>query len=108
MKMLNIDKVVPKEKKELNIGGTSYVVEPMTVANFVKTTQAADDLGENASVGEQVAATIDMVKRSVPTLPQEILDQLSLEQLQTIVAFIRGDAIAGVEEAAKAEGEEGK
>ena len=105
MKLLNIDTVSPKENRELQIGGMSYPVLPMTVGNFVKTTQAAEELGDDASIAAQVSATIDMVKRSVPSLPQEALEQLSLEQLQTIIAFVRGDAIAGAEEAAGEAGE---
>lgn len=98
MKVLNLDKfAVKQEQRKLVIGGKEYVVEPMTVENFIITTKAAESMQDRASVSEQVEATIDMIARSVPTIDRAVLNGLSLEQLQAIVAFVRGDEVEGVE-----------
>lgn len=108
MKVLNLDKLVPNEGRELVIAGVTYPVLGMTVGNFIQTTRAAEKMGENTSIADQIEATVEMILRSVPSIPREVLAQLSLEQLQTIVAFVRGDAVDGVEAEQGAEGGEGK
>lgn len=97
MKVLNLDKLDSKQVRQLVIGGKSYPVEEMTVGNFIETTRSAERVAE-ASIADQIEATVEMIQRSVPTLERSLLEKLSLEQLQTIVAFVRGDAVEGVEE----------
>jgi hypothetical protein len=97
MKVLNLDKISAANQRKLVLGGVELVVQEMTVANFIETTRAAESLPADASLATQVEATVEMVLRSVPTATREMLSSLSLEVLQTIVAFIRGDDVAGVE-----------
>lgn len=105
MKVLNLDKfATKKEQRKLVIGGQEYVVEPMTVENFIATTKAAEAMQDKASIAEQVEATIDMIVRSVPTIDRAVLNSLDLEQLQAIVAFVRGDDVEGVETSEGGEG----
>lgn len=106
MKVLNLDKLSKKEGKEIVLFGNTHHVDGMTVENFIETTRAAEALAEETSLVKQVEATIDMITRSVPTVERDDLKKLALEQLQAIVAFIRGDAVEGVE--SKEEGEAGK
>lgn len=109
MKVLNLEKLSKKEGRELVIGGVSYPVQPMTVANFIATTEAAEKLKGESSLAKQVSATIDMIQRSVPTAQREVLEQLELGQLQAITAFIRGEEVEGAESSAPAEaGQEGE
>jgi hypothetical protein len=106
MKVLNLDKFVGAEKRQLVIGGVSYPVDEMTVENFIATTKAADAIKDTDSVAVQLDATIDMIVRSVPSLTRDALDGLSLAQLQAIVAFVRGDEVDGVETQEQPEGED--
>jgi len=98
MKVLNLDKLIPNEGRELVIGDKSYPVIGISVANFIETSRIAEKMTADTPIADQIEATIDMIMRSIPSISRELLTQLSLEQLQTIVAFIRGDAIAGVEQ----------
>ena len=107
MKVLNLDKFASSEKRQLVIAGTSYPVEEMTVENFIETTRAAEALAGETSIAKQIEATCDMIFRSVPTIDKTVLGKLSLEQLQTIVSFVRGDDIEGVESSVQ-EGDEKK
>ena len=102
MKVLNLDKLATKQGRKLVIAGVSYPIEEMTVSNFIETTKAAERIA-NAPVAEQIEATIEMVLRSVPTLSQDVLKGMSLDTLQVIVSFVRGDE---VEEAEVEGGEE--
>jgi hypothetical protein len=107
MKVLNLDMLdTGIEKRNLRLNGNDYAVEEMTVANFIETTRVAEKIADEPSLVLQIEATVEMILRSVPTLTKEALIGLSLVQLQTIVAFIRGDEdVDGVE---KTEGEAGK
>lgn len=109
-KILNLDGFAAKaEARKLIIGGKEYAVEDMTVENFIETTKAADRLTGETSVAVQVEATMDMIQRSVPTVERELLQRLTLEQLQAITAFVRGENVdeAQDEAVATAEGEAG-
>lgn len=96
MKVLNLDKLATKQGRQLVIGGKSYPIEEMTVSNFIETTKAADRIAD-ASIAEQIQATIEMVLRSVPSMTIGDLSSIPLETLQMIVAFVRGDDVEGVE-----------
>lgn len=97
MKVLNLDKLTKKEGREIVLFGKTHAVDGMTVANFIETTRAAEALAGEESLVKQVEATVEMIVRSVPTLDRKDLSKLALEQLQAIVAFVRGDAVDGVE-----------
>jgi hypothetical protein len=105
MKILNIDKLAAKEGRELVLFGVPYAVESMSVGNFIETTKAAEALADEPSLVKQIEATIDMVLRSVPSVERSVLAKLNLEQLQSVVAFVRGDEVEGAE--VKAAGVEG-
>lgn len=105
MKILNIDKLVPKEARQLVIFGKSYDIKGLDVGGFLATTLAAEELANEKSLVKQIEATIDMVIRAVPDIERDVLRQLTLEQLQGVVSFVRGDDVEGVESSeAPAEG----
>lgn len=108
-KILNLDKLVtPADKaRELVIGGKAYPIEDMTVSNFIVTTRTAEQLlKDNASIADQIEATVDAICRSVPTLDRTLLEGRSLEVLNTIAAFVRGDEIDAAEDAPEEGGTE--
>ena len=98
-KILNLDSFVTNERS-VKLNGVDYPVLEMSVESFIETTrQAQKMIKEEAGIVEQVEATVDMIRRSVPTLPEEIIRQMPLEHMQTIVGFIRGDHLTdGVED----------
>jgi len=111
MKLLNLDKLgANTEERRIQVNGKSYVVDDMTVENFIVTTEAAEAISESDSMAVQVKATVEMIVRSVPTIDRVTLSGLKLESLKAIVAFIRGDDVEGVESSidTDAEGDAGK
>lgn len=101
-KILNLDKLAPA-KRHIVFAGEKYEIEEMTVQNFLVTSAEAERLKDETSIPVQVEATVEMIKRSIPAIPVELLKKLPLEQLQLVSAFIRGDDVDG-----GSEGEEGK
>ncbi len=106
MQVLNLDKLAAKDGRELVLFGQTHAVLPMTVGNFIETTRAAEKLA-TASIADQIEATAEMIVRSVPTLNKVELMTLSLEKLQVVIAFVRGDAMEGAEGVETAEGGSG-
>lgn len=104
MKTLNLD-ALAKTNRTITLGGKDYEVVEMTVENFIETTKAAEKLGDSASFVEQMEAAIEMILRSVPTIERNTLNRLSLEQLTTIVKFVRGD-LDSTEAPPQAEGDQ--
>lgn len=107
-KFLNLQKLDDGAERVLQIGGKEYPIVEMTVKNFLETSRVAAELGDEATMGEQIEATIGMILRSVPTLKRELLEDLSMTKLARITAFVRGDDIEEEPAAEPVEGEAGK
>lgn len=113
MKMLNLD-TFAKEDRTITIKGVVYDVQEMTVENFIETTKAIEALEdkEKQSNADQIETTIDMILRSVPKLPRDILRTMSLDKMAVIAKFLRGEMdeeiTKSVESANTEGGEEGK
>ena len=92
MKTLNLDSLATVART-LTIGGATYEVQEMTVENFIETTREAELLEkkEDASIPEQMEATIKMIHRSIPTCPESVLRKMTLEQLALVSRFLRGE-----------------
>ena len=92
MKTLNLD-AFAAAVRTITLGGKSYNVVEMTVENFIETTKAADALAANtdATIADQIEATIAMIQRSVPDLTTAQLRGLNFDQLGTINKFLRGE-----------------
>lgn len=111
-KVLNID-TLSSDPRTLVLAGVEHEVLEMSVENFIETTKQAELLqNTDAALTAQVEAAVDLIQRSVPTAPRDLLLKLKLRHLQTIVAFVRGDdvqeeALAQPEEQAS-EGKPGK
>lgn len=108
MKILNLDKLSTKGTRKLRLGGVDYTVMPMTVGNFVETTIAAERMVEegNTSLAAELKEAIAMIRRSVPDAPETLLNELELEQIRMIVAFVKGDDVKEAE--VSGEGEDPK
>ena len=97
-KLLNLDKIATSEpEQEVVLFGETHKVIPMSVENFIVTTNQAEKLAR-ASIQDQISGTVEMVSRSIPTVDQAKLRKMSLKQLQIIAAFIRGEDLDEVEE----------
>ena len=109
LKVLNVDTLI-KPSRTLVLGGEEHVVNEMSVENFLETTAALDEIEQAGfSLSKQVEKTVDMILRSVPSAPRELLIKVPMTSLQDIVAFVRGDEVvpaadAPVEPAAPAQG----
>ncbi|MCL2874777.1 MAG: hypothetical protein FWF12_00485 [Betaproteobacteria bacterium] len=97
MKVLNLDKLNKQEGRQIVLFGKTHAIDGMTVDNFIKTTSVAEQLADEPSIAKQVEATVDLILRSAPTIDRADLLKLELEQLQAIVAFIKGEDVDGVE-----------
>lgn len=97
-KLLNID-TLTSEKRTIVLDGKEYDVEEMSVNNFLETTKAAELLQDSrAGLSAQVESAVDLIVRSVPGVPRETLKKVALRNLQTIVAFVRGDEVEAIAE----------
>ena len=107
-KLLNLNQLSPKEVREVQIGDHVYPIKEMSVEDFIETTKVAEAMETETSYAKQLNATIGLVKRSVPTIDQSVLLQLSLEQLRALTAFVRGEDPERLVAQEQPTGEEGK
>jgi hypothetical protein len=108
-KILNLDKLSKQPERQLTINGTNHPVLPISVENFIETSRTVESMvKEGASLADQVSATVDMICRTVPTAPREVLVRYDLETLHTIASFVRGEDVAEQEQTEAAAAEAGK
>jgi hypothetical protein len=107
-KILNLDALGEQEQRELVLGGKTYKVPAMTVANFIETSRIAQKLVANqeATVADHVEAAVDMIVRSIPDAPKKLLMGCSVETLNKITAFIKGEDDEKVEQAVEQQKEQ--
>jgi hypothetical protein len=91
-KILNLDDLA-KIEKTICIAGQEYPVVEMSVADFIDATKDAEALVKSGDDGTitNLEATIRMLRRSIPSLPEEKIRALSLGQLKVLIAFVQGE-----------------
>jgi hypothetical protein len=92
--MLDLDALVnPAKLPVVKLGGAEHVVRPLTgaAAHRIAAVQSVQDNGE-----AMLAALLDVVRSSVPTLSAEIVEGLTIEQVAAVVQLSRG-AVTEVE-----------
>lgn len=92
--MLDLDALVnPAKLPVIRLGGGEHVVRPLTgaAAHRIAAVQSVQDNGE-----AMLAALLDVVRTSVPTLSPEVVDGLTVEQIAAVVQVARGQ-VADVE-----------
>ena len=96
-KILNLDKLIDTQpKRELVIGGKTHLINDMTVRNFAITTERAKAIAAE-DLHVQLEETVQLIARSVPTVDVEMLRDMSLQNLNVIAAFVRGEDVEGAE-----------
>lgn len=86
--MLDLDALVnPAKLPVVRLGGGEHVVRPLTgaAAHRIAAVQSVQDNGE-----AMLAALLDVVRASVPTLAPDVVDGLTIEQVAAIVQLARG------------------
>jgi len=103
-KLLDLDAISPPQKA-IKFGGKKYPIVEMTVGLFVAIKQMEGKDLSALSMADQVTSYADLVQKLLPTVSPEVLEKLSLPQLQQVFTF----AMEVVEEEnEKAAGEEAK
>lgn len=86
-KILNLDDLAPPAKV-VNLDGKSFNVKEMTVADFVKRQQEAKTVEATQDPGEQMKRAVTMLTESIPDLPRERLDRMTMPQIIALINFI--------------------
>lgn len=92
--MLDLDALVnPAKLPVVKLNGEAHTVRPLTgaAAHRIAVVQAVEDNGE-----AMLAALLDVVRSSVPTLDEKAVAGLTIEQVSAVVQLARGQ-VAEVE-----------
>lgn len=91
MKTLNLDSLGAKDKRELVLNGKSHEIKSMSVKTFIATTKIIENLKDDQSAAGQIGGTVAIIRQNVPTVSEDELLCLSLEQLKVLMEFVRGE-----------------
>lgn len=102
-KLLNLDDLSQQEERVLILGGVDYPMTEMTVKDFIEINQDAQALKGETDPGTLMETTINLIQRSFPTCPREVLLGLGLTKLNRIMKFTSEAPEEVLEEAAAGE-----
>ncbi len=85
-KLLDLDSILPP-KKSIKFGGKEYPIVEMTVGLSVSIKQMEDKDLMNMSPVDQVTAYAELVRKVIPSVPDSVLEKLTVQQLQQIFTF---------------------
>lgn len=102
-KMLNLDEVAAKEERVLRYKGKEYPMTTMSVRDFIEMTRRGEEIDakKDAKVTDQLEWMIEMVGSLFQTIPEDVLNNFSLEELGMIIEFARSNVDEDAEEAKK-------
>lgn len=108
-KYLNVDSLVP-DKKVLTIQGVDHEMRQVTVKEFlelVRTEKGENELmDENTPIDVRIVGLVEQIKKAFPTVPEDHLTSLRIEQLAAVIKFTVGSLEE--EQQAKNQAAEGK
>ena len=90
--VMDLDALVAQAAlQSVRIGGVVYPVRPMTgaLAHKIALAQEADTSG-----AAMLGALLDVVRKSIPDLPAEVLERLTVEQIAAVVRVCSGQVSA--------------
>lgn len=90
-KLLNIDKVAPKQERKIILNDKEYAVKDMTVEMFLELAEFEKKNAQTENLADTVRLMIEFTKKFVPDLEEEVLYAATSEQLAAIVNFIRNN-----------------
>jgi Mg2+/Co2+ transporter CorC len=101
-KLLNLDSFA-KDEFVLRLFGKDNFMQDVTVDDFVVLNRRLSLLNDDASISDQLLVMREAVHHRFPSLTDEDLGKLSVNQLMQIVDFTRsadglGDPIVGAQE----------
>lgn len=93
VKVLNLDQFEGDVKRSVTIKGTSYDVVEMSTQNFIDTMRDAERLSKKVDISpmDELESVITLIRRSIPTCPEEVLRAEPMVKLGIIVKFLRGE-----------------
>jgi hypothetical protein len=89
MKMLNLDSLLTPTKTVI-IAGIEHTVKDMGVGDFLEASADARKLENKDDIAANLEASARHVRRLIPTLTEEDVRALKLEQLFTLIQFLNG------------------
>jgi hypothetical protein len=109
MDILNID-ALASPKRQVNIFGAKHDVLELSVQDFIDNLTAANKLEAAKLSGpdeviEGMRLSMDMIKRSVPSLSEAEVRRLNPVQIGVLLQFIRGELDNGPKKAETGAGE---
>ena len=104
MKILNLDDYA-KITRTVTVNGVTYEIAEMSVADFIETTKDAESLEKSTRFSDQIELTVKVAARTIPSMPEEVIRSLRVDQLVVLSKFLRNELVE-IKEGAAQEGEE--
>lgn len=87
MKVLNLDSLAAKIEKSITLDGVEYMVEEMSVEDFILASREAETLKDSDPVAN-LESWVTHIRRVIPSLPEEKVRKLKLPHLMLVMQFV--------------------
>lgn len=89
-KFLDLDSVTPEAEFVLKLNGKDHPLKTATVRTFVDNMKDIESLALDATVVQEIEISVKIIKRAFPTITDEELDELTLDQVKAISEYALG------------------
>lgn len=91
VKICNLDAIAPIQKRKLILNGQEYEVEPLSVKKFIEFSQIRQKISAEPSIEEGLDLARGMIASAIPSMPSEVMDAMTINHLQLVIAFINDE-----------------
>jgi hypothetical protein len=109
-KILDLDAIQSPAAFTIKLKGKEHEIRETSIGDFIETTRIVEQHAMKQGVVDDLELTITLIRRTVPTIPEEDLRSLTFTQLQAIQDFVQtanGEKAEKTDEAPVGEPSEG-
>jgi hypothetical protein len=102
--ILNLDELATGTEKVLKLKGKEHALKVLSVRDFIKNAKQSIELAKTDDAVVHLESLVELVKELFPSLTDEDLNDLSMNQLNAILEFARPKAERQADEAESKKG----
>lgn len=85
---LDLDAILP-ERVGVKINGVTHIIQEVSVETFIENMKLVQSVGENIAPEEEIELIVKLTSKSLPSLGEDGLKQLTLPQLRNLLEYVR-------------------
>ncbi|MCR9222931.1 MAG: hypothetical protein NXH70_02580 [Hyphomonas sp.] len=96
--LLNLDEIDVGTEKSFTFNGTTHVMKPLSVGEYVKQIKTLESMKEGESSADSIDFMVKSVRAAFPTLSKSDAEAMTFDQVDALMQHVQGDVTEEMEE----------